>query len=70
MPQSTTPPRSSRPSLPFPTDYSICSICNLDHRHDVPRLDAVERSRVLEAHVAVEALVPYDLLIAMEAPVR
>lgn len=66
MPPSTSPPRSSRPS--FPADYSICPVCNLDHRHDVPRLDAAERARILNLHLDDHPVPPYDLLVSTEAP--
>lgn len=60
--QSSPPSRASRPS--FPMDYSICPVCNLDHRHDVPRLDAVERAAVLDLHLADHPVPPYDLIVS------
>lgn len=66
MPHSAPPGRTSRPS--FPVDYSICPVCNLDHRHDVPRLGAEERMRVLHMHLDDHPVPPYDLLVTTEAP--
>lgn len=60
-------PPSQRPSTPFPTDYSICPVCNLDHRHDVPRLDAEERLRILHLHLDDHPIPPYDLLVSTGA---
>jgi hypothetical protein len=44
-----TPPPSK--PLPFPTDYSICPVCNLDHRHDLLNLSPGQKADVLQAHV-------------------
>lgn len=64
MQSSSPPPRASRPSIPFPTDYSICPICNLDHKHDVPRLDATERARIFHLHMDDHPVPPYDLIVS------
>lgn len=61
-------PQSSRPSVPFPTDYSICPVCNLDHRHDVPRLSQEERASVLRSHTSEGRVVPYELHVALTSP--
>lgn len=66
MPHSAPPHRPSRP--PFPTDYSICPVCNMDHRHDVPRLDSTERARIMNLHLDAHPIPPHDLLVASEAP--